>query len=121
MVVPIHDVGVDFPLVATKKRSAPVTLSIAEFEERFPLVANPFEDAEPAWENEDGEGCVFETYGEQLAFVRARDPLEIWTIMDDDTIQSGYHTVNRLNYLVSSVKRAPGADFVVTVEAGQDE
>lgn len=88
-------------------------LSLAEFERRFPLVANPFDDAEPAWQNDDDEGCLFETYGEQLAFVQARHELEVWTVMDDDTVQSGYHVANRSGYLVSRVRRARGERFVV--------
>ncbi|MBL8920102.1 MAG: hypothetical protein JNJ54_14650 [Myxococcaceae bacterium] len=94
----------------------PAVLSLAEFERRFPLVANPFEDAEPAWQNDDDEGCLFETFGEQLDFVQGRDELFVWTVMDDDTVQSGYHVANRSGYLVSSVRRQRGEHFVVRLD-----
>lgn len=49
----------------------------------------------------------FETYGEELDFVRAQDPRCIWTLVDGDDgnlyITSGYHLVNRINYFVTEV------------------
>jgi len=47
----------------------------------------------------------FETYGEELDFVRSQDPRCIWTLVDGDDgnlyITSGYHLVNRINYFVT--------------------
>ena len=49
----------------------------------------------------------FETYGEELDFVRAQDPRCIWTLVDGDDgnlyIVDGYHLVNRINYFVTEV------------------
>ena len=49
----------------------------------------------------------FETYGEELEFVRAQDPRCIWTLVDGDDgnlyIVNGYHFVNRINYFVTLV------------------
>ena len=49
----------------------------------------------------------FETYGEELEFVRAQDPRAIWTLVDGDDgnlyIVNGYHFVNRINYFVTLV------------------
>lgn len=49
----------------------------------------------------------FETYGEELEFVRAQDPRCIWTLVDGDDgnlyIVDGYHLVNRVNYFVTEV------------------
>ena len=75
----------------------------------------------PAWEQEldtweekykpltnhfDG-GDKFETYGEELEFVRAQDPRCVWTLVDGDDgnlyIVDGYHFVNRINYFVTEV------------------
>jgi hypothetical protein len=75
----------------------------------------------PAWEQEldaweakykpvtnqfDGTD-KFETYGEELDFVRAQDPRCIWTLVDGDDgnlyIVDGYHLVNRLNYFITEV------------------
>jgi len=75
--------------------------------------ANPCEDAEPIWENDAGEGCFFETYGEQLDIVIAADPLCIWTILDSDDVVSGYHVANRAGYLISTKPRPPGLEVLV--------
>ena len=75
----------------------------------------------PAWEKEldaweekykpftnqfDGSD-KFETYGEELEFVRAQDPRCVWTLVDGDDgnlyIVDGYHFVNRINYFVTEV------------------
>jgi hypothetical protein len=49
----------------------------------------------------------FETYGQELEFVRAQDPRRVWTLVDGDDgnlyIVDGYHFVNRINYFVTQV------------------
>lgn len=50
-------------------------------------------------------GMMFETYGQELEFVKSQPDNLIWTYCDDgDTvfISSGYHFVNRLGYLIAS-------------------
>lgn len=62
-------------------------------------------------------GCLFETYGEELAFVRSQNPQCIWTIIDGDDgeslIVSGYHFVNRLGYIVTEKPVPPDARYTV--------
>jgi hypothetical protein len=51
-------------------------------------------------------GFIFETYGEDLEFVRAQPPQNIWTWVDTDdgtAIMSGYHLVNRIGYFVTGL------------------
>jgi len=50
----------------------------------------------------------FETYGEELKFVRsvnATEPNRVWTLIEGDSgnlwIVNGYHFVNRLNYFIT--------------------
>ena len=50
----------------------------------------------------------FETYGEELKFVRSihfTEPNRVWTLIEGDSgnlwITNGYHFVNRLNYFVT--------------------
>lgn len=55
--------------------------------------------------NEIGSVMYFETYGEDLEFVKKHDDKFIWTLIDVDDkhyIVQGFHFVNRLNYLISS-------------------
>ncbi|MEZ5898494.1 MAG: hypothetical protein R3D51_03275 [Hyphomicrobiaceae bacterium] len=67
-------------------------------------------------------GCLFETYGEALAFVRSQNPQCIWTIIDGDDgeslIVSGYHFVNRLGYILTA--RPVPADARYTVRNFDD-
>jgi|5_EtaG_2_1085323.scaffolds.fasta_scaffold06106_3 hypothetical protein len=56
--------------------------------------------------NEIGSAMYFETYGEDLEFVKSFDNKFIWTIIESDDKQyivQGFHYVNRLNYLIASV------------------
>ena len=66
------------------------------WEEKYQPITNHFE-----------ENDKFETYGEELEFVRAQDPRCIWTLVDGDDgnlyIVNGYHLVNRINYFVTEV------------------
>ena len=49
-------------------------------------------------------GCMYETYGEELEYVRNQPSNRIWTIIDEEDklfFIAGYHIVNRLGYLVT--------------------
>ena len=87
-----------------------------EFDARYTLVPNHL-DFNASWAYGDGPGCLFETYGEELDFVRAQDPRTIWTLMqgDDDVdyLVSGYHLVNRIGYLISENPIPEGVDIQV--------
>jgi hypothetical protein len=77
-----------------------------DFHEKYSFIPNHLRP-NACWTYGDGPGCLFETYGEEHAFVRSQDPRTIWTLLEcDDTkelVQSGYHLVNRLGYLISTV------------------
>jgi hypothetical protein len=56
----------------------------------------------------DNDNDKFETYGEELDYVRSvydTDPRRVWTLIDGDDgnlyIVDGYHLVNRINYFVT--------------------
>jgi hypothetical protein len=52
------------------------------------------------------DGYMFETFGEELVHVQAQDRNLVWTVLDCDgqlRIESGFHFVNRLGYLIASV------------------
>jgi hypothetical protein len=76
-----------------------------EFDATYPLRSNHL-NPNASWLIGDGPGCLFETYGEELAFVRQQDPRTVWTLLDgeDDNqlLLSGYHFVNRIGYLIST-------------------
>jgi hypothetical protein len=49
-------------------------------------------------------GHMYETYGEELAYVREQPIANIWTIVEDDNgnwvVIPGYKLVNRMGYLI---------------------
>lgn len=70
-----------------------------EFAERYTLARNHLRP------NEDfPAGCMFETFGDELKFVRRQNPKTIWTLVEDDGLiwlSAGFHLVNRLGYFVT--------------------
>ena len=64
------------------------------------------------------DGCMFETYGEEWAYVQASKPEYVWTLVENDgvlAITSGFHFVNRLGYFISKTPRPDDADIEVLV------
>jgi hypothetical protein len=89
-----------------------------EFDARYPLRENHL-NPHASWAFDDGAGCLFETHGEELAFVRRQAPNTVWTFVDGDDgdqyVLSGFHLVNRIGYLVSTVPVPDGGDIQVRI------
>ncbi len=102
-----------------------IQLDEDDFPKQYPLIPNHFR-ANACWSYGDGPGCLFETYGEELAFVRSQDPRTIWTLVDhpeDDNkelVLSGYHLVNRIGYLISTVPFPEDVHIEVCIELDTD-
>lgn len=50
------------------------------------------------------DGCMFETFGEELQYVLQQPNNHIWTYIEEDNFLyyvSGYHLVNRLGYMIT--------------------
>ena len=52
------------------------------------------------------EGSIaFETYGEDLNFVKSQNSLHVWTLVDGDNgepvVVAGYRYVNRIHYIIT--------------------
>lgn len=101
-----------------------IELTEDEFDERYPLVENHLNPA-AGWAAGDGRGCLFETYGEELEFVKCQDPHRVWTLVDGDDgelyVVSGPRVVNRIGYLVGTVPVARGVTALVRIETGRDD
>ncbi len=96
-----------------------IHLEISEdvFDQQFPLVRNHLNPNATRGFGDQG-GCLFETYGEELAFVRSQDARFVWTFIDGDDAQyvvSGMHFVNRIGYLISKVPVPDGVFFEVRI------
>ena len=95
-----------------------------EFDQQYPLVTNHI-NPNASWVIGDGPGCLFETYCEELDFVRSQDPRTIWTFVDGDDgnqyVISGYHLVNRIGYLISTVPFPEDASIEVPILLDSDD
>ena len=93
-----------------------------EFDATYPLKTNHLR-TDASWDHGDG-GCLFETYGEELEFVRQQDPRAVWTLVDGDDgdqyLVSGCHFVNRIGYLVSTIPVPEGTDIQVRIPMPDD-
>lgn len=50
-------------------------------------------------------GCMYETFGQELDYVKQQPNKRIWTIVDEEDklyVIAGFHIVNRLGYLVTN-------------------
>lgn len=104
---------------------AHLELTEDEFDAGFPLRANHL-NPDASWSYGDGPGCLFETYGDELAFVRQQHPATIWTLVDgsdsdDQYLISGYHFVNRIGYLISTVPVPAGVDIQVRIPTSTED
>lgn len=97
-----------------------IQLTEDQFDARYKLRTNHL-NPHASWAFGDGTGCLFETYGEELDFVRSQDPQTIWTFVDGDDgdqyVMSGYHLVNRIGYLLSIEPVPEGTDIEVHIPA----
>jgi len=90
------------------------TMTYDEFSENFRPIQNHFRDYKT---------FPFETYGEELDFVRSQPAENIWTEIDGDGgtyIVNGYHLVNRIQYYVCEVPVSTEAYLEVVVTLDRD-
>jgi hypothetical protein len=81
----------------------------SEWEAKFKPIKNHFRDPQH-------EEIAFETYGEEVEFVKAQDPRYVWTnIQGDysDLIVAGYAYVNRLQYYITEIPWEDEDEYVL--------
>lgn len=89
-----------------------------EFYNEFNPIKNHIDD------NASFDGCMFETYGKELDFVKASGDQHIWTIVEADGkmfITSGYHFVDRIGYLITEEEFKEGLDITVAIDTETNE
>lgn len=97
-----------------------INMTDTEWETQFKPIKNHL-DSNASWQNEEGEGIMFETYGNELDFVREKCkeiPNCIWTLMDseeddDCVIVEGFHFVNRIGYFITENPAETNVNYVV--------
>ena len=80
------------------------------FEEKYKPIKNHF--------SEHAE-LMFETYGEEVEYVKTIDNNRIWTYIDGDMcslIVAGWHFVDRLGYYITEVPWTDENEYVVLSE-----
>ena len=89
-----------------------------EFDDAYPLRTNHL-NPHTSWVLGDGPGCLFETHGEELEFVRKQPPETVWTLVDGDEgdqyLISGFHFANRIGYLVAEKPVPEGVEIQVRI------
>lgn len=85
----------------------------SDFSDKYNVIVNHIDtNAGFTGYNYDSEdGCLFETFGEEIAFVlktHSENPKKIWTIIEGDNgemyICAGYHIVNRIGYFITETE-----------------
>ncbi len=100
-----------------------IELTEDEFDDQYPLVPNHMNRSAGWAIGEDG-GCLFETYGQELDFVKRQDRRRVWTLIYGDDgdlyVVSGLHHVNRVGYLLSRDPVPPDSTIQVLIPMDRD-
>ncbi len=77
-------------------------------------------DKNASFQDESDNGLMFETYGDEVEFVKSQSPDKIWMYGDGDDggsyIWNGWHIVNRIGYFVTEVPCPP--DTTIQIQIG---
>jgi hypothetical protein len=100
-----------------------IQLTEDEWFEQFKPIPNHLD--ENASFNDGEQGYMFETYGDEVEFVKSQDSNRIWTYSDGDDggtyISDGYHVVNRIGYFVTAVPYDDKQYYEIQLIEGRDE
>lgn len=79
-------------------------MNFEQWQEKYKPIHNHL-DPNASFQDDTGQGIMFETFGAEWVFVQAIDPRYVWTYGDEDGgyIVAGRRFVNRLGYFVCSV------------------
>ena len=95
-------------------------MTMEEWEATYKPIKNHIVE-NASFQDESGQGIMFETYGSEIEFVRNYpNPLCIWTYGDGDDggsyIWNGYHFVNRLGYFITEVPAPSEEECVIQIK-----
>lgn len=95
-----------------------IEMSFDEWEKTYKPIYNHL-DEHASFQDETNRGIMFETYGDEVAFVKSQDPDKIWMYGDGDDggsyIWSGWGFVNRLGYFITEVPCPPDTTIQIQV------
>jgi len=95
-------------------------MNFEQWQEKYKPINNHL-DANASFQDETGQGIMFETHGQEYEFVKAQDPRCVWTYGDEDGgyIVAGRRFVNRLGYFVCSVPHEGDEWETIELEEGR--
>lgn len=77
-------------------------------------------DSNSSFQDENDNGIMFETYDEELEFVKQQNPRCIWTYHHGDEnstyITNGFNFVNRLGYFITEVPCPENTEVFVQIQ-----
>jgi hypothetical protein len=85
-----------------------VSMTFEEWLDKYKPINNHL-DSNASFQDEAGNGIMFETFGMDLEYVLSianSEPQRVWTYMDGDIgtfVGDGYHLVNRIGYFITEV------------------
>jgi hypothetical protein len=80
-------------------------MNVQEWETKYKPTINKF-DSNASWQDDNGNGIMFETYDIELEWLKTQPNENVWTYMDSDDgylLTAGYHVVNRIGYFITEV------------------
>lgn len=83
-------------------------MNFEDWEYKYKPVLNHL-DGNASFQDEQGNGIMFETFGDELQYVLKianSEPNRVWTYVDGDEgtwVTNGYHLVNRIGYFITAV------------------
>jgi hypothetical protein len=96
-----------------------IELSFDEWVKQYKPIYNHI-DKNASFQDESDNGLMFETYGDEVEFVKSQSPDKIWMYGDGDDggsyIWNGWHIVNRIGYFVTEVPCPP--DTTIQIQVG---
>lgn len=94
-----------------------IEMSFEEWAATYKPILNHI-DEHASFDNGEG-GIMFETYGDEVEFVKSQSPDKIWMYGDGDDggsyIWSGWGFVNRLGYFITEVPCPPDTTIQVLI------
>jgi hypothetical protein len=101
-----------------------IEMTFEEWEATYKPIYNHI-DKNASFQDESGNGIMFETYGDEVEFVKSQSPANIWTYGDGDDgggyIWNGWHFINRLGYFITEVPCPPDTTIQIQVSDSAEE
>jgi hypothetical protein len=97
-------------------------MNFDQWAEKYKPVVNHL-DQNASFQDENGIGIMFETYGEEMEYVNKQDPRCVWTYADEDGsyIVAGRRFANRLGYFVCEVPHEGDEYETIELESYEGE